>query len=154
VRTLRFDLYAWEEITRDVLYELLALRQLVFHVEQSCAYRDLDYADQPAHHLLGFAGDDRLVAYARLIPPGVKYAEPSIGRVVSHPEVRRTGAGRALMAEAILRAEALYGRVPVRIGAQRYLERFYASFGFQVAGEPYDEDGIAHIEMVRGSGAA
>jgi len=37
----------------------------------------------------------------------------------------------------------------VRIGAQQYLEKFYGELGFARASEPYDEDGIMHIEMLR-----
>jgi len=35
----------------------------------------------------------------------------------------------------------------IRIGAQAHLERFYNEFGFARSSEPYDEDGILHIEM-------
>ncbi len=82
------------------------------------------------------------------MPPGVSFAEASIGRVVSHPDVRRSGLGRVLMREAITRTRAAFGPGPIRIGAQRYLEGFYGSLGFEVAGAPYDEDGIEHVEMV------
>ena len=37
----------------------------------------------------------------------------------------------------------------IRIGAQAHLERFYGELGFQRVSEPYDEDGIPHIEMLR-----
>ncbi len=141
-------------LTAHELYDVLTLRQRVFVVEQSCIYLDCDGADAEALHLLGMAADPEdpsrlaLLAYARLFPPGVKYAEASIGRVTSDPRVRRTGAGRALMREAIAQARASYGNVPIRIGAQRYVERFYASLGFEVSGDPYIEDGIPHIEML------
>jgi ElaA protein len=92
-----------------------------------------------------------LVATARLVPPGLKYVEPAIGRVVSAPEVRRTGAGRALMVSAIAQVKRLWPGQPIRIGAQRYLEAFYGSLGFVPTGEPYGEDGIPHIEMIRGA---
>jgi ElaA protein len=90
-----------------------------------------------------------LVAYCRIVPPGVKFSEPSIGRVLTTAEARRSGVGRALMREAVARTSALWPGRPIRIGAQRYLERFYGDFGFVRASEPYDEDGIPHIEMVR-----
>lgn len=142
----------------DDLYAALQLRSLVFVVEQACPFLDLDGRDAAAHHLLGWThaadGTRRLGAYARLFAPGVVYAEASIGRVVSHPEVRRTGAGRALMAEAIRRVGALAPGAPIRIGAQRYLERFYGGFGFVRASDDYDEDGIAHLEMVRAGASA
>jgi ElaA protein len=157
---LTWRLAPYAELTLDELYALLRLRSLVFVVEQQCPFLDLDGDDDRAWHLLGWGaaagagGGPLLAAYARLFAPGVKYAEASIGRVVSHPDARRTGAGRALMAEAVRRVDALAPGAPVRIGAQKYLERFYASFGFARAGDDYLEDGIVHLEMVRpGRGA-
>jgi len=152
----------YAELSLDELYALLQLRSMVFVVEQQCPFLDIDGDDSRAWHLLGWVtGADGqsagtrcvLGAYARLFAPGMKYAEASVGRVVSHPEVRRTGAGRALMAEALRRVDALAPGAPVRIGAQKYLERFYTSFGFVRAGDDYLEDGIVHLEMVRPGGA-
>lgn len=146
---VRFVSIPWEEIGRDDLYDALTLRQEVFSVEQACAYLDCDGLDRQSLHLLGRDATGALVAYARLMDAGVKYAEPSIGRVVTHASVRRTGVGRALMTEAIARVTQAFGERPIRIGAQRYLERFYGSLGFVVASPPYLEDGIPHVEMVR-----
>lgn len=136
------------ELSVAELYELLTMRQRVFVVEQNCPYLDCDGKDRSAIHLLGREAGGRLVAYARLLPPGASFTEASIGRVVTHPDVRRTGAGRALMLEAIARTREAFGPGPIRIGAQRYLERFYEEFGFRIASAPYDEDGIPHIEML------
>lgn len=149
---LSFSLTAFDALSPTALYELLALRQLVFSVEQNCAYLDCDGKDLKALHLLGRQPEGRLVAYARLLPPGACYAEASIGRVVNHPEVRRSGVGRMLMQEAIAQLTAAFGPVPIRIGAQQYLRRFYESFGFVTVSEPYDEDGIPHILMLRSAG--
>ena len=143
----------YPDLTLDELYALLRLRSLVFVVEQQCPFLDLDGDDDRAWHLLGWvdrgSGPPLLGAYARLFAPGAKYAEASVGRVVSHPDVRGSGAGSALMAEALRRLATLAPGAPVRIGAQKYLERFYASFGFARAGDDYLEDGIVHLEMVR-----
>ena len=141
---LRFD-----ELTREQLYQVLGLRERVFILEQECLYLDIDGRDVHAHHLLGLDAAGALVAYLRLVAPGHRYPEPSIGRVVTDPAARRHGYGHALMREAIRRAEELYPGLPIRMSAQRYLERFYAAHGFVPAGEPYDEDGIEHREMVR-----
>ena len=146
-------LIAWRcapfaELTPRELHDLLQLRAAVFVVEQKCAFQDLDGADPQCWHLLGMRAGE-LVAYCRLVPPGVKYDEPSIGRVVSTQAARRTGCGRELMREAMARADTLWPGKPIRIGAQRYLEGFYGGYGFVKASEPYDEDGIMHIEMVR-----
>jgi ElaA protein len=108
----------------------------------------MDDKDQKCYHLLMFSGE-KLVAYSRLVPAGVSYAETSIGRVITAPSVRGTGLGKVLMELAIQYSERLLGPVPIRIGAQTYALGFYSSLGFVAEGEPYDEDGIEHIEMVR-----
>ena len=148
MRSMRWTALSFPELSVDDLYELLALRQLVFVVEQRCPYLDCDGKDRAAIHLLGRDDDGRLVAYARLLSPGTSFAEASIGRVVTHPAVRRTGAGRELMSEAIARTRMAFGPGPIRIGAQQYLERFYGDLGFRIASAPYDEDGIPHVEML------
>ncbi len=139
----------FDRLSPREVYELLALRQRVFVVEQKCPYADADGRDFSCWHGLGTSGDGALVACARIVPPGLVYAEPAIGRVVTAPEVRRTGVGRELMLEAIDQTKRLYPGQGIRLGAQRYLEAFYRSLGFEPVGEPYDEDGIAHVEMFR-----
>lgn len=136
---------------RDV-YDLLALRQRVFVVEQNCIFQDADGRDPSAWHLLGWVGENsakKLVAYARIFEAGVRYAEMSIGRIVSAPEVRGRGVGRAIVREAMRRCAEFWPGQPIRIGAQRRLEKFYEGFGFSADGEPYLEDGIEHIDMVK-----
>jgi ElaA protein len=79
----------------------------------------------------------------------VKYAEPSLGRILTTSVARGSGLGAELVAEGIRRLEALYGAHTIRIGAQRYLVDFYSRFGFVRTGYDYDEDDIPHSEMVR-----
>ena len=134
------------------LYRMLALRSAVFVVEQRCAYLDPDGVDEVGWMLLAETPDDAVVATARLLGPGVRFAEPSIGRVCTAMDWRGTGLGRALMVTAIAEASARYAGQPVRISAQAHLERFYASLGFVVDSAPYDEDGIPHLEMLRPAG--
>ncbi|HEX7645750.1 MAG TPA: GNAT family N-acetyltransferase [Burkholderiaceae bacterium] len=143
---------AYEELSRDDLYAILARRQEVFVIEQQCIYADLDGIDAQAFHLLGWGkveGRRELLAYLRCVHPGVKYAEASLGRVLSAPSARGTGIGRAMMAEALRHTDSVYPGQAIRISAQLYLEKFYASFGFVSTSAPYDEDGIPHIEMLR-----
>lgn len=130
------------------LYTLLRLRSEVFVVEQNCVFLDMDNKDQECHHLMGWI-DHELVASARIVPPGLAYDEPSIGRVVSSQLQRRTGTGRKLMVEAIRLTISFYGHQPIRIGAQLYLKKFYGSLGFEPQGDVYLEDGIEHISMLR-----
>ena len=139
---------AFAELTPREVHDLLQARAAAFVVEQACVFQDMDGLDPECWHLLGTRAG-ALVAYCRLLPPGTKYAEPSIGRVVTTGAVRGTGFGRQLMREALDRAQSLWPGRAIRIGAQRYLESFYAEFGFRPASEPYLEDGIAHIEMLR-----
>lgn len=146
---VRWHLYPYPELRLDDLYDILELRQRVFVVEQDCPYLDADGVDPSSWHILGRDDHAALVAYARIIPPGVKYTEPAIGRVVTHPKVRGTGVGRQLMREAIMHAVNLFPGEAIRIGAQMHLVRFYSEFGFEPVGDPYDEDGIPHVEMVR-----
>ena len=145
---IRWRFASFAELTSREVHDLLRLRAEVFVVEQACAFQDVDGADPASWHLLGFRGDE-LVAYSRLLPAGVKFAEASIGRVVTAPALRGTGCGRELMREALRRADTLWPGQPIRIGAQQRLERFYEDFGFAQASAPYDEDGIMHIEMLR-----
>jgi ElaA protein len=139
----------FQELSPDELYEILRLRALVFVVEQQCAYLDMDGADQRAHHLFSRAADGSLEGYLRVLAPGVKYKEPSIGRVVSHPDLRRGGLGIELMREGIRRTELEYPGLGIRINAQRRLEQFYKKLDFVTVGDPYQLDGIEHVEMVR-----
>jgi ElaA protein len=136
---------SFDELTVVQLYKILALRQRVFIVEQTCAYLDADGVDLASRHLWAEAGSGEVHAYVRIVPAGIKFAELSIGRVITAPETRGTGLGKELMRRAI----AACGNVTIRIGAQAHLEKFYGELGFVRASEIYDEDGIPHIEMVR-----
>lgn len=139
----------FSSLTPEELYAVIRLRNEVFVVEQQCVFQDADNKDLYCHHLLLWA-NEQLVAYARLLAPGLAYGQMSIGRVVSSPAYRGTGAGRQLMQNAIAACHELFGPGPIKIGAQLYLKRFYESFGFVQSGEMYLEDGIEHIEMMRG----
>lgn len=136
--------------TRD-WYAITVAREAVFVVEQTCAFLDADGADPDCHHLIGTV-DGQIAAYSRIVPPGLKFPEPSIGRVLTTPGFRRGGHGQALMRESIARLHSLYPAANIRIGAQQYLEKFYGGFGFRTVSEPYDEDGIAHVIMLREAG--
>jgi len=145
---MNWILKKFEELNIYELYALLQLRNEVFIIEQNCIYPDLDNKDQAAWHLMGI-NDNKLVAYTRILPPGISYAEPAIGRVVTAPVVRRSGSGKELMLRSIDICENLFGKVPISLGAQVYLIKFYESLGFCIAGDMYLEDGIEHIKMTR-----
>lgn len=136
------------ELGVEDLYDALALRCRVFILEQG-PYQDPDGLDRQSWHLLGRDAAGTLQAYLRTVDPGHKFAEPSIGRVVTSPEVRGSGVGRALVAEGVRRTLQAWPGRGIRISAQAHLERFYGAYGFVTVGEPYDEDDIPHIQMWR-----
>lgn len=148
MQSVRWQWCSLEDLSARQLYTLLAARSAVFVVEQRCAYQDPDGADIEAEHLIAWAGDD-VAACARVLGPGAKFVEPSIGRVLTSAAFRSTGVGRELMARAVARCDERFPGKAIRIGAQAYLERFYASFGFVKASDTYLEDDIPHIEMLR-----
>ncbi|WP_297656305.1 GNAT family N-acetyltransferase [Hydrogenophaga sp.] len=129
------------------LYALLRLRTQVFVMEQRCIYLDMDGADVPCFHLLGERAQS-LVGYARLVPPGLKFTEASIGRVITDESARGTGLGHVLIDEAVRQLHAIWGVQAIRISAQSRLQAFYRQHGFEPEGEIYLEDGIDHIEML------
>jgi ElaA protein len=136
------------DLTPLELYAILQLRTEVFVVEQNCVFQDMDGKDHYCHHIMGW-NNDKIIATARIVPPGITYGFPSIGRVVTSPSVRGKNAGRELMNKSIDELTRLYGNSIIRIGAQLYLKKFYESFGFEQSGPVYDEDGIDHIQMTR-----
>jgi ElaA protein len=146
---IRWEIKKFEELTAAELYTIIQLRLAVFCVEQNCAYQDADGKDLKCFHLTGIDEEGSLVGYSRIVPPGVSFEEVSIGRVISSAKARGTGAGKLLMKRSLEFIEEQYGKVPVRIGAQCYLIRFYTSFGFNVSGDEYLEDDIPHIEMIK-----
>jgi ElaA protein len=131
----------FDDLTPRDLYDLLALRVRVFVVEQECAYQELDGLDAEAEHVWtrGTAGE--VVAYLRILESG---GETRIGRIVTAPEHRGTGAGAALMRTVLAEIEG-----PVVLGAQVQAQGFYTRLGFAVDGPGYDEDGIPHVPMRR-----
>jgi ElaA protein len=144
---IRWQTFA--ELSGGDLYRALVLRQMVFVVEQNCPYLDADGLDEAGLHGLGHDQTGALLAVARILPPGSRFPLPSIGRIAVARQARRLGYGRLIFAEALAQAERRYPASPIQISAQAYLERFYQSFGFVRCGDPFDEDGIPHLAMVR-----
>ena len=151
---IEFTYKPFAELTVYELYDIMALRQEVFVIEQNCPYLDADGKDLKGWHLMGRHIFDEntegvLVVYTRLLPKGVSYDDyASIGRVVSSASVRGSGAGKILMQKSIAMMEQLFPNDPVKIGAQTYLLKFYESLGFESTGEEYLEDDIPHTTMI------
>lgn len=144
---LHWSLKKFEELTNIELYKILQLRTQVFVVEQNCVFQDMDDKDQLSWHLCAWHNNE-LAAYTRLLPPGLSYAESSIGRVVTSQNARGKKAGKELMRHSIDAAYELFGKTNIKIGAQFYLKKFYESLGFKQVSDIYLEDGIEHIKML------
>ncbi|OGT51305.1 MAG: hypothetical protein A3F17_03225 [Gammaproteobacteria bacterium RIFCSPHIGHO2_12_FULL_41_15] len=139
---------SFHQLTLDELYDLLHLRMRVFVLEQQCIYLDVDCLDQKSWHLIGYL-DDTLVAYLRVLPPGLKQAEVSFGRVALDESVRSKGLGKLMMAKTLAFLQQQYPKAPIKISAQSYLQKFYEAYGFAAQSEPYDDHGVMHIDMQR-----
>lgn len=158
---MRWVFERFDALGVHALHDALALRCRVFILEQG-AYQDPDDADKRSWHLLGYiggssasstssgcGGHERLAACLRIVDAGARFAEPSIGRVVVAPEWRGRGLGRTLMREALAHCDEIWPGRALRISAQLRLQHFYAALGFAAVGEPYQEDEMPHIEMLR-----
>ncbi len=145
---IHWECKPFNTLTPDELYSILKLRIEVFVIEQNCVFQDCDDKDQESYHYMGWQ-KNKLVAYTRLMPAGLAYEEISIGRVVTSPIVRHSHIGKELMTNSIEKLHDLFGKLPIKIGAQLYLKRFYESLGFIQSSKIYLEDGIKHIKMIR-----
>ena len=143
---INWEFKNFSELTLESLYDIMRLRQEVFILEQNCPYLDADGKDIHSYHLLGYLNSE-LVAYLRLVMPGISYDELSFGRILTSKKIRGKGVGKLLMEEGIKQSKIIYGNIPNRISAQKYLKKFYNEFGFKEIGKEYLEDGIPHIEI-------
>lgn len=137
---------AFSELSGYEVYEILKLRVAVFVVEQECPYHEVDGNDYDAIHV-SCLDEKGIAAYARLLPEGVKYGEPSIGRVIVRQDLRGTGLANTLMEQAVRYITAEWNPDKIRLQAQTRLADFYGRHGFEVISESYLEDGIPHVDM-------
>ena len=138
--------YTLEEMEPVLLYDMLALREAIFVVEQACIYQELDGLDKSARHLL-MIKKQAVVAYLRVLPPGGHETGVRIGRVAVASDWRKRGLARVMMHRAIEQAEVDYPSSTIYLNAQTYLQGFYKTLGFRVSGVEFLEDGIPHIPM-------
>jgi len=138
----------FDELRTAEMYAVLQLRSAVFVVEQNCLFHDMDGADPQAIHLMGRRGGE-LLAYARCFPPGIQFAEVSIGRIATRLDARGAGLGHQLVEQALELVLKTWGRQPIRIGAQSRLKDFYRQHGFVDTGINYVDDDIDHVQMLR-----
>lgn len=143
---MNFAVKTFNELSVNELYEVLKLRSEVFVIEQNCNYQDMDDKDKVALHVMGFDGPE-LVAYARILAPGISYKEASIGRVIVNKNFRGKDYGRELMKVCIDKTLSQFKVNQIVISAQYYLLKFYRELGFVEEGDIYPEDDIPHIKM-------
>ena len=144
---IHWKFYSFSDLNIHILYDLLQLRSEVFVVEQDCPYQDLDNLDMQGRHIW-IEEEEKILSYLRLNPPGTRFDEPSLGRIVTKDTVRSRGLAEIIINKALEIIDNDY-RMPTRISAQTYLEDYYSKFGFVKCSEEYMEDNIPHIEMLR-----
>lgn len=148
---VRWHARRFHELDADTLYALLRLHSEVFVVEQQCLYLDPDGKDRhpEAVHLFGMAEDGTIAAYLRILPPGLSYPQVSFGRVLTAPAFRGRGLGDPMIRAALDEIAAHWPGHDVQIGAQAHLQNYYGRHGFVPSSDPYLDDGIPHIDMLR-----
>lgn len=144
---MNFEFKHFADLSLNELYDILRLRSEIFVVEQNCVYNDLDGLDKEAVHQF-LRKNEEIVAYSRLLKPGTRFPEYSIGRVVVKQSERGTGLGIEMMQEAKKYIQNEWGATKIKISAQSYLQRFYENLGFEIVTEMYLEDGIPHYGMI------
>lgn len=137
----------FSELSTEELYDLLKLRTDIFVVEQECAYPELDDFDKEALHVLGMH-ENKIIAYARVLPPNTVYSQVSIGRVAVSEDFRKKDFGKKLFDYSLMVGKQQYPGEIIKIQAQTYLEKFYSSFGFKTVSEPYPDVGVWHVDML------
>ena len=145
---LDWQIKHYSDLTINEFHDIIALRLEAFVVEQNCTYLDLDGKDKKCYHLICRNGKGDVVATARILPPGISYVDTAIGRVVIKDEIRGHGIGHDLMERCIQFSKQEFGHSPIRISAQKHLEKYYEKHGFSNTGTEYLEDGIPHVEML------
>lgn len=146
---IQWSWHGWPGLPASVLYDFLRLRSDVFVVEQHCAYADMDGVDPACEHLCAHDAQGRLLSCLRLVPPGIKAPQPALGRLVVAAHARGLGLGRQAMLEGIRRSGERHPGQGIFLSGQLHLEPFYQSLGFARVTEPYVEDGIQHVNMIR-----
>lgn len=143
---IKASIQPFTALTPEDIYDILALRNQVFIVEQHSIYLDVDYQDQSALHLQ-MRDNKTLAAYARLLNYDKKTM--SFGRVIVAPAYRGQGLARHMMTLILNYLRDHYPGHDIAITAQHYLKAFYEQYGFAVKETPFDLDGILHVLMVK-----
>lgn len=151
MKQIDWRIQTFNQMSTEQLYTLLKLRVDVFVVEQNCPYPELDNKDKHNQtlHVSAYNDAGDIIACARLLPPGLSYADVSIGRFAVIQTMRHQGLGEVLLNQCLNAIDSQWPDKDIRISAQEYLKTFYENFNFEAVSEPYMEDGIPHIEMLK-----
>lgn len=146
---IRWQCLSFEQLSNQQIYAIFQARSAVFVVEQNCVYQDIDGKDPKCWHLFASSASGEILAYLRIVPAGLSYAELSLGRVLTSAAGRGLGLGKQLLEQSLDFCQLHFPQQAIRISAQAYLEKFYQSFGFKTVSEPYLEDDIPHLQMLK-----
>ena len=130
------------QLSTQELYQIYKLRVDVFVVEQQCPYHEIDDIDLESYHIYLQNDNSKILAYCRLYKIEDTF---HIGRVIASE--RRKGYGTQIMKKAVKFATEELHADTIIIEAQTYAKNFYEKLGFIQTSEPFDEDGIEHMQM-------
>lgn len=131
----------WQEAQREAYF----VREAVFIQEQGVpAALELDEFDSQAQHALAYQAS-KCIGTGRLVILSPK--EGRIGRMAVLKAYRGKGFGKLLL-QALIGQAGQQGLTQLTLHAQLTAISFYEPFGFEAVGEPYDEAGIPHRDMI------
>ena len=146
---MNFEIKHFNELTVNEMYEIAKSRFEVFVCEQKTVEeQDFDDKDKESYHVMLKDGE-RIVAYSRILPKGLSYDKPSIGRVLGLQSYRRKGIAQKMMKACIEFIKQNFNETSIIISAQLYVKSMYESVGFEVISDVYDEVNIPHVKMKR-----
>ena len=133
--------------TQAEFFGLARLRLQVFVDEQKVApMLEIDQLDDTAIEVVALK-DEKVIGTARVLD-SKDHNQGIIGRLAVDQNYRHDRIATNLLAfcEDIIRNQ---GKKNVMLHAQYYIRHFYQEKGYQLVGQPFDEDGILHQEMVK-----
>ena len=132
------------ELTAKELYDVLQLRERIFHLEKKCIFNDVDGFDLSGRHLLGYH-DEHLICYLRV---SLQDDVLVVGRIGVDKRHRRRGLGKIMVKNTIENLKEQYPGLMISLSSQMDQVGFYNALGFTKQGMPYDEAGLMSVKMV------
>jgi YbgC/YbaW family acyl-CoA thioester hydrolase len=131
--------------------DAFAIREEVFVNEQGFALEiERDEADATSVHAVAYNRLGKPLATGRLLQSHMIEGKKSskIGRMAVHRVMRGSNLGRDILSTLMAVAKAR-GDVEIVLNAQCNAKNFYIKQGFTSRGEPFDDEGMQHIEMFK-----